>query len=109
VSRLDDVYELVSISSLSHHESALATHVENVLRANTSLEVERVGDNVVARTTGHHATRVIVAGHLDTVPGDPSVAVIQGDELIGLGACDMKGSLAVMCPSRWMRRRARSK
>lgn len=96
MSRLDDVYELVSISSLSHHESALATHVENVLRANTSLEVERVGDNVVARTTGHHATRVIVAGHLDTVPGDPSVAVIQGDELIGLGACDMKGSLAVM-------------
>jgi len=96
VSRLDDVYELVSISSLSHHESALAAHVENALRANASLDVERVGDNVVARTTGHHATRVIVAGHLDTVPGDPSSAMIQGDELIGLGACDMKGSLAVM-------------
>jgi succinyl-diaminopimelate desuccinylase len=96
VSRLDDVYELVSISSLSHHESALAAHVENVLRANANLEVERVGDNVVARTTGHHATRIIVAGHLDTVPGDPSIAVIQGDEVVGLGACDMKGSLAVM-------------
>jgi succinyl-diaminopimelate desuccinylase len=96
VSRLDDVYELVSISSLSHHESALATHVENALRTNANLEVERVGDNVVARTTGHHAARVIVAGHLDTVPGDPTLAVIQGDELIGLGACDMKGSLAVM-------------
>jgi succinyl-diaminopimelate desuccinylase len=96
VSRLDDVFELVSISSLSHHESALATHVEIVLRANANLDVERVGDNVVARTTGHHAARVIVAGHLDTVPGDPSVAQIQGDELIGLGACDMKGSLAVM-------------
>jgi succinyl-diaminopimelate desuccinylase len=96
VSRLDDVYELVSISSLSHHESALAAHVENVLRANANLEVERVGDNVVARTTGHHATRIIVAGHLDTVPGDPSIAVIQGGEVVGLGACDMKGSLAVM-------------
>jgi succinyl-diaminopimelate desuccinylase len=96
VSRLDDVYELVAIGSLSHHESALATHVEGVLRANPSLDVERVGDNVVARTTGHHATRVIVAGHLDTVPGDPNLAVIHGDELIGLGACDMKGSLAVM-------------
>jgi succinyl-diaminopimelate desuccinylase len=96
VSRLDDAYELVLISSLSHHEAALATHVENVLRANANLDVERVGDNVVARTTGRHATRVIVAGHLDTVPGDPSVAVIEGDELIGLGACDMKGSLAVM-------------
>jgi succinyl-diaminopimelate desuccinylase len=74
----------------------LANHVEQVLRANPSLEVERVGDNVVARTIGHHATRVIVAGHLDTVPGDASAAVMDGDELRGLGACDMKGSLAVM-------------
>jgi succinyl-diaminopimelate desuccinylase len=74
----------------------LANHVEQVLRANPSLEVERVGDNVVARTTGHHATRVIVAGHLDTVPGDASAAVVDGNELRGLGACDMKGSLAVM-------------
>jgi succinyl-diaminopimelate desuccinylase len=96
VSRLDDAYELVSISSLSHHEAALASHVENVLRANKSLDVERVGDNVIARTIGHHATRVIVAGHLDTVPGDTSIAVLDGDELRGLGACDMKGSLAVM-------------
>jgi succinyl-diaminopimelate desuccinylase len=96
VSRLDDTYELVSISSLSHHEATLASHVENVLRANQSLDVERVGDNVIARTSGHHATRVIVAGHLDTVPGDASAAVLNADELIGLGACDMKGSLAVM-------------
>jgi succinyl-diaminopimelate desuccinylase len=96
VSRLDDAYALVSISSLSHHEAPLASHVEQVLRANSSLEVERVGDNVVARTTGHHATRVIVAGHLDTVPGDASVAIMDGNELRGLGACDMKGSLAVM-------------
>jgi succinyl-diaminopimelate desuccinylase len=96
VSRLDDAYELVSISSLSHHEATLANHVEQVLRVNPSLEVERVGDNVVARTIGHHATRVIVAGHLDTVPGDASAAVMDGDELRGLGACDMKGSLAVM-------------
>lgn len=96
MSRLEDVYELVSISSLSRHESALATHVEGVLRTNQSLDVERVGDNVVARTTGHRATRVIVAGHLDTVPGDPRAAVMEGNELIGLGACDMKGSLAVM-------------
>lgn len=96
MSRLDDVYELVSISSLSRHESAIATHLETVLRANASLDVERVGDNVVARTTGHHATRALVAGHLDTVPGDAGAAVMQGEELTGLGACDMKGSLAVM-------------
>ncbi len=96
MTRLEDVYQLVSISSLSRHESALAAHVEEVLRTNANLDVERVGDNVVARTTGLHATRVIVAGHLDTVPGDASLAVLEGDELTGLGACDMKGSLAVM-------------
>jgi succinyl-diaminopimelate desuccinylase len=96
MSRLDDVYELVSISSVSHDESALADHVESVLRANALLEVERVGDNVVARTHGDRPTRVIVAGHLDTVPGDASSATLHDDVLIGLGACDMKGSLAVM-------------
>ncbi len=96
MSRLDDVYELVSISSVSHHESALADYVESALRSNNSLDVERVGDNVVARTTGDHAARVIVAGHLDTVPGNASAATVVGDVLTGLGACDMKGSLAVM-------------
>jgi succinyl-diaminopimelate desuccinylase len=96
VSRLDDVYELVTISSVSHHESDLADHVESVLRTNDALDVERIGDNVVARTTGSHGTRVIVAGHLDTVPGDAGATTLHGDVLTGLGACDMKGSLAVM-------------
>jgi succinyl-diaminopimelate desuccinylase len=96
VSRLDDAYALVSIASLSRHEAPLASHVEARLRAATFLDVERVGDNVVARTNGRHATRVIVAGHLDTVPGDATYAKIVGKELRGVGACDMKGSLAVM-------------
>lgn len=96
MSRLDDAYALVSVSSVSRDEATLASYVEAQLRAAPFLEVERVGDNVVARTTGHHATRVLVAGHLDTVPGDAAHAVIVGDELRGVGACDMKGSLAVM-------------
>lgn len=96
MSRLDAAYELVSISSVSRHEAALAAHVESILREVGHLDVERVGDNVVARTLGHHAHRVIVAGHLDTVPGDAGAAVIEGDVLRGVGACDMKGSLAVM-------------
>jgi succinyl-diaminopimelate desuccinylase len=96
VSRLEDALALTSISSVSRDESAVASYVEGRLRASKVLEVERVGDNVIARTTGRHATRVIVAGHLDTVPGDASAAVIVGDELRGVGACDMKGSLAVM-------------
>ena len=96
MSRLDEALTLVSIGSVSRNEAALAAHVEARLRASNTLEVERVGDNVVARTTGHHATRVMVAGHLDTVPGDARQATIVDDQLRGVGACDMKGSLAVM-------------
>lgn len=96
MSRLDDAYALVSVSSVSRDEATLATNVEAQLRSAPFLEVERVGDNVIARTTGHHATRVVVAGHLDTVPGDAAASTIVGDELRGVGACDMKGSLAVM-------------
>jgi succinyl-diaminopimelate desuccinylase len=96
VSRLDDAFALVSISSVSQNEAGLASYVEQQLRAAPFLDVERVGDNVVARTRGHHASRMLVAGHLDTVPGDAANAVIVGDELRGVGACDMKGSLAIM-------------
>ena len=96
MSRLDDALELVAIDSVSRGEAAIAHHVAVVLARNPDLDVERIGDNVVARTTGHHATRLLVAGHLDTVPGDASSATIVGDELRGVGACDMKGSLAVM-------------
>jgi succinyl-diaminopimelate desuccinylase len=87
---------LVSVSSVSGNEAPLASYVESQLRTATFLEVKRVGDNVIARTTGHHATRVLVAGHLDTVPGDAGSSALVGDELRGVGACDMKGSLAVM-------------
>jgi succinyl-diaminopimelate desuccinylase len=96
VSRLDEAFELVSISSISRHESEIASFVESKLRESAYLDVERVGDNVVARTTGHHAARVIVAGHLDTVPGDASAALVSDSAVHGVGACDMKGSLAVM-------------
>jgi succinyl-diaminopimelate desuccinylase len=96
VSRLESVLELVQIDSQSRRESQLASHIEGRLRTNEALDVERIGDNVVARTRGLHATRLLVAGHLDTVPGDASAARIEGDRLVGLGACDMKASLAVM-------------
>jgi len=96
VSRLDEAFVLVAVDSVSRREGALAAIVESRLRTNPALDVEHVGDNVVARTTGFHATRLLVAGHLDTVPGDASAARIVDDQLRGVGACDMKGSLAVM-------------
>jgi len=96
VSRLPDVLRLVATDSISRNEGALTSLVFDELCSVEHLVVERVGDNVIARTEGFHAHRILVAGHLDTVPGDPSLAVIEGDRLTGLGACDMKGSLAVM-------------
>ncbi len=96
MSVLEDALALVRINSVSGNEAELATWVATRLATADHLDVERVGDNVVASTRGSHRRRVIVAGHLDTVPGDPASAVITGDTLVGLGACDMKGSLSVM-------------
>ena len=96
MSRLDDALALVRIPSESRHEAELSAYVESRLRAGAHLEVERVGDNVIARTNGLHATRVLVAGHLDTVPGDAATARLEPERLHGLGAVDMKASLAVM-------------
>lgn len=96
MSRLDAALRLVAIDSQSRREAALASVVEAQLRTNARLEVERIGDNVVARTFGFHSTRVLVAGHLDTVPGEVATAHVDGDQLHGLGAADMKGSLSVM-------------
>ncbi len=96
---MTDLVELtaryVAIPSVSGDERAIADEVEGTLRRVDGLEVTRIGDNVVARTTGSRSRRVIVAGHLDTVPGDQGVAVADG-RVTGLGACDMKGSVAVM-------------
>lgn len=88
--------ELVDIPSVSHHEAALADHVEAVLRAVPWLEVERVAHNVVARTNLGRSSRLILAGHIDTVPANGNdKARIEGDVCWGLGAADMKAGCAV--------------
>jgi succinyl-diaminopimelate desuccinylase len=94
---LDRTAALVAIPSESHGEARLADHVEQRLRAIGVLTVDRIGDNVVARTQLGMPQRLVVAGHLDTVPADGNAAPrIEGDMLWGLGAADMKGGLAVM-------------
>lgn len=87
---------LVDVPSVSHGEGALADFVEASLRAVPGLVVDRVGDNVVARTSLGRSSRVVLAGHLDTVPPNGNErARVEGDVLWGLGAADMKGGLAV--------------
>lgn len=89
--------ELVAIPSTSRDEGMLADWVTSSLSQCGWLEVERVGENVVARTRLGRPRRVIVAGHLDTVPpAGNEKARITGDAVWGLGAADMKGGLAVM-------------
>jgi succinyl-diaminopimelate desuccinylase len=93
---LADVAELVDIGSVSHTEKVLADRIEADLSAVPWLAVSRVGDNVVARTELGRAKRVILAGHLDTVPANGNErARIEGDTCWGLGSADMKGGLVV--------------
>lgn len=89
--------ELMAVPSLSRHEAALSDRVEASLRACPWLEVRRVGDNVVARTDQGRTERLVLAGHLDTVPpGGNETPRLDGDTVWGVGASDMKGGLAVM-------------
>jgi len=88
---------LVDIPSVSHEETALADHIESGLRHAGHLTVDRYGDTVVARTTLGRSRRLLLAGHLDTVPPFGVVGHrLDGDTLSGLGAVDMKGGLAVL-------------
>lgn len=92
---LDLAAELVDIPSESHDETAIADHFERRLADAAHLTTERVNNNVVARTDLGRAHRLIIAGHLDTVPRNDNLkATLDGDRLYGLGACDMKGGLA---------------
>ncbi|WP_371479689.1 succinyl-diaminopimelate desuccinylase [Kitasatospora sp. NBC_00315] len=87
---------LVDFPSVSGDEQALADAVEAALRAYPHLTVDRHGNNVVARTNLGRAERVLIAGHLDTVPiADNVPSYVEGDLLYGCGTSDMKSGVAV--------------
>lgn len=88
---------LVDLESVSRHEEAIADAVEAALVPLPHLEVVRRGHTVVARTRLDRPERVVIAGHLDTVPlNDNLPSRNDGTLLHGLGACDMKGGDAVI-------------
>jgi succinyl-diaminopimelate desuccinylase len=88
---------LVDTPSVSGDEAALADAVETALRGLGGLEVERVGDAVLARTDLGRPTRVVLAGHLDTVPiADNLPSRVEDGRLYGCGTSDMKAGDAVM-------------
>ncbi|MGC4109505.1 MAG: succinyl-diaminopimelate desuccinylase [Nocardioides sp.] len=89
--------QLVDLESVSRNERAIADAVEAALRPWGHLEVVRRGNTVVASTHLDRGERVVIAGHLDTVPlNDNLPSRNDGTSLHGLGACDMKGGDAVI-------------
>lgn len=102
--------DLVNIASVSGEENLIASSIFAALSDCGWLEVHRFQNSVIAKTNLNKASRVIVAGHIDTVPvadnakaklidaGEPlpsDGSVMTEDVLFGLGSCDMKGGVAV--------------
>ena len=85
---------LVDIESVSGNEDRIATAVQNALGRN--LTVERVGNVVIATTDLGRPQRVILAGHLDTVPVAGNLpSTVDGDLIHGCGTADMKSGVAL--------------
>jgi succinyl-diaminopimelate desuccinylase len=87
---------LVDIESVSRHEGPIVDEIEQALRGLPHLEVTRIGNSLVARTDLGLSERVVIAGHVDTVPVSGNLpSRNDGTLLHGLGSCDMKGGVAV--------------
>ena len=87
---------LVDVESVSGDEQRLADEIEQALRTYANLAVERIGNVVLARTEFGAAHRVVLAGHLDTVPiADNVPSRIADGRLHGCGSSDMKSGVAL--------------
>lgn len=94
---MDLTASLVAIPSVSFDEAVITDHIESLLAAAPWLKVERLGNNLVARTDLGHPTRLVLAGHTDTVPPNQNeVPRIEDGVLWGIGSCDMKSGLAAI-------------
>jgi succinyl-diaminopimelate desuccinylase len=96
---VDLLRRLVDVPSVSGDEQAVTDLVEQSLTPYPHLHVSRTGNVVVARTELGRAERVVIAGHLDTVPiadNVPARLTEEGGRTLvhGRGACDMKGGVA---------------
>ncbi|MBP3088955.1 succinyl-diaminopimelate desuccinylase [Corynebacterium sp. sy017] len=100
-SPIDLTRQLVDVESPSHHEKNIADLIEAALRSINDIRVDRHDNTIVARTQRGLSKRVLLAGHIDTVPiadNVPSTLGVdkQGREVIfGCGSVDMKSGLAV--------------
>ncbi len=99
-----DVVELTrqicDIESVSGNETQLADSIQAALSQYAHLEVLRDGDAVVARTNLGRSSRVVIAGHIDTVPVADNLPVkflpMEREQVLwGRGTVDMKAGVAV--------------
>ena len=99
-----DVVELTrdicDIESVSGNETQLADAIESALSRYSHLEVIRDGDAIIARTNLGRASRVVIAGHIDTVPVANNLPVkllpMEREQVLwGRGTVDMKAGVAV--------------
>ncbi len=87
---------LIDIPSVSHDEEQIADLIEGALRAYAHVEVTRIGNSVIATNHSNRSDRVVIAGHLDTVPANANLPHHrENDRIYGVGACDMKGGIAI--------------
>jgi succinyl-diaminopimelate desuccinylase len=94
---------LCDLPSVSRDEAMIADAIETALAALPHLTVTRLGNTLIARTDLGRAERVVLAGHIDTVPlttdpaNLPTRRVGDGADAVlwGRGTVDMKGGVAV--------------
>jgi len=95
-SSADLTRQLCDIESVSGTEATIADAIATALAGRPHLEVTRDGDAIVARTAFGRQKRVLIAGHIDTVPINANLPVREdGGFLVGRGTVDMKGGVAV--------------
>lgn len=99
-SSIDITRQLCDIESVSGNERDIADAIQAALDGQSHLEIIRDGDLIVARTNLGRAKRVVIAGHIDTVPVNsnlPTRFETEGgvDYLWGRGTVDMKAGVAV--------------
>lgn len=93
--------QLCNIESVSGNELRIADAIEELLRGAPHLDIVRDGDTIIARTEFGRDKRVIIAGHIDTVPINENLPVrdlidASGEAVIwGRGTVDMKAGAAV--------------
>jgi len=88
--------QLVDVQSVSGTEEPLADAIAEALESLSHLAVHRDGNAIIARTAFDLPERVVLAGHIDTVPVAGNLPSREDSGMLfGCGSCDMKSGVAV--------------